>query len=547
VECCGVQRAEELGMRLTAVLILIAVTLLMQSPAESARPIGSGLNDLVLSSSLGYDRSPCYLEWWQFGTNWKLQDYRCLKQTNETWTGIAAGDWDSDGYPELMTPVDNNRGYSHIRVYNIDRYGTFRSPEVNEVAPVEAWRHYTGATFCDFDRDGDNDILALCTDRDGKRGLTWFECGAEEKIISEHLLISFDETAFGLAADMSNSRNTIFIAFPGRRNKGGKIVEYDLVDNKLQVVRAISVPARYGQLGGVAFRQSGKSLVVVFCTHDWDSEYSTTAADKSSVQANTTFILPVADAGSIVSSLYMLELDGKKSTVPGLIDTMRGRRWTGVSFVNNLNRKPTIQPQQFTGGKGILHIQGLFDKYYGIPAFAESLGMKYSQWPTKCDNQNWSIGCGANWQEIGKYDCIVISNTPLWALGESGVDAARGYVKSGGWLVYVNGPNAGKTGGYAGSGLEDILPVHFKGHGISSHGLKGFVFKKPVQNPNLTGGSLWFINGARLSTGSQNLISLGEDIVCARRKVGKGSTIYFGGMPFGDYNPALMSIWQSLK
>jgi hypothetical protein len=534
-------------MRATAVLTLIAAMMFLQSPGESARPIGSGLNDLVLSSSLGYDRSPCYLEWWQFGSDWKLQDYRCLKQTNETWTGIAAGDWDSDGYPELMTPVDNNRGYSHIRVYNIDRYGTFRNPEVNEVAPVEAWRHYTGATFCDFDRDGDNDILALCTDRDGKRGLTRFECGADGKIISEHLLISFDETACGLATDTRDSRNTIFIAFPGRRNKGGKIVEYELTGNKPQVVRKISLPAKYGQLGGVAFKQSGKSRVLVFCTHDWDSENETDAADKSSTQANTTFILPVADAGSIVSSLYMLELGGKKSTVPILIDTMRGRRWTGVSFVNNLSRKPSNQPQQFTGGKGILHIRGLFDKYYGIPAFAESRAMQYTQWPIKCDNQSWSFVHSANWQEIGKYDCVVISNTPLWALGESGVDAVRGYVKSGGRLIFINGPNSGKPGGYAGSGLEDILPVHFKGHGISSHSLKGFIFKKPLQTPRLTGESLWFVNGARLSSGSQKLISLGEDIICARRMVGKGSIIYFGGMPFGEYRPELMSVWQSLK
>ena len=61
--------------------------------------------------------------------------------------------------------------------------------------------------------------------------------------------------------------------------------------------------------------------------------------------------------------------------------------------------------------------------------------------------------------ELDQYALVCLCNVPAQALGPGRMDAIRRYVRRGGGLVVVGGPQAFTPGGYRGTALERLLPV----------------------------------------------------------------------------------------
>ncbi len=66
-------------------------------------------------------------------------------------------------------------------------------------------------------------------------------------------------------------------------------------------------------------------------------------------------------------------------------------------------------------------------------------------------------------QELGGYDCVILSDVPAHKVGEKAMVAIRDYVdKLGGGLVMIGGPGSFGVGGYYRTPIEEILPVRLK-------------------------------------------------------------------------------------
>ena len=77
---------------------------------------------------------------------------RPVSATNDFGMGVAAGDYDNDGYVDLY--VTN---YGHNVLYHNNGNGTFT--DVTKTAGVESSGWSTSAAFIDYDRDGLLDLV----------------------------------------------------------------------------------------------------------------------------------------------------------------------------------------------------------------------------------------------------------------------------------------------------------------------------------------------------------------------------------------------------
>src|SRR5919197_4285204 len=86
--------------------------------------------------------------------NWKFEDVTDKAGVgNERWgMGVAVGDYDNDGYPDLYV---SNFGVS--RLYHNNRDGSFTDVAPKLVVARKGWS--TGATFGDYDGDGRLDLF----------------------------------------------------------------------------------------------------------------------------------------------------------------------------------------------------------------------------------------------------------------------------------------------------------------------------------------------------------------------------------------------------
>jgi hypothetical protein len=123
--------------------------------------------------------------------------------------GVAAGDYDNDGYPDLY--VTN---YGPNVLYHNNRNGTFT--DVTKIAGVESSGWSTSAAFIDYDRDGLLDLVVVhyvdfyprnCYAADGRRDY----CGPQ----------NFDRTVTQLFHNLGNGRFQDVTAEVGLNAKRG--------------------------------------------------------------------------------------------------------------------------------------------------------------------------------------------------------------------------------------------------------------------------------------------------------------------------------------
>jgi len=111
------------------------------------------LNGSTINAELGKETPPHAALFHNLG-NWKFEDVtEKAGVANDRWgMGVAVGDYDNDGYPDLFV---SNFGTS--RLYHNNGNGTFTDVAPKLGVDVRGWS--TGATFGDYDRDGRLDLF----------------------------------------------------------------------------------------------------------------------------------------------------------------------------------------------------------------------------------------------------------------------------------------------------------------------------------------------------------------------------------------------------
>lgn len=77
-------------------------------------------------------------------------------QGDELFSGVAAGDYDNDGFVDLFIPQIYNLSYAYSFLYR--NRGNMSFEDVTLREGVRVWNTY-GGVFCDYDNDGDLDLI----------------------------------------------------------------------------------------------------------------------------------------------------------------------------------------------------------------------------------------------------------------------------------------------------------------------------------------------------------------------------------------------------
>jgi hypothetical protein len=335
--------------------ILLSVTM----TAFSAVPVGGGNRDLFLGSAIGFDRSPCILEWWQFDSQWELYDLRMLRQTNETWTDLAVADFSGNGQMTLITSMDNCSGYSSVVSRPMDEYGSLLSGQSVEILANEPWRHYSGVTVCDLNFDGIQDLVTIASDHSGGEALVWFGFNENGNVSQEVSLVSLvPGTACAVASLQSDTGVDLFVLLEGNPGTGGSVVKYKF-DNNMTLISTDTafflLSPEMGQAGGVDFslvRGKPNRVNMVLCTHDWDVDANDPPERCSTTVAydvDSGFILDVTSIDDVESRLYQSQFAiDEKPTTAILFEQVFARRWVGVAIAPSVFTLNDLLPSQFS-------------------------------------------------------------------------------------------------------------------------------------------------------------------------------------------------------
>ncbi|MBQ0106147.1 MAG: hypothetical protein KBT47_08970 [Armatimonadetes bacterium] len=488
--------------------ILILTVFLLCSASFAGKAILDGNRDLLITSSLGFDRNPCFLEWYQYDPNWKYSDSKVIRSTNETWVGCVAGDINQDGYIDFLTSLDNNQGYSHVRTYPIDRYASLReTADCYDNLPNEPWRHISGVDYADTDGDGENDLLIIGNDRNGDRHITciFYKDG---HISGETDLCDVPENAW----NMSFCNNTVYVTVPNQEKITTDIIAYkfDSDFNYKGQSKIASFPKAKGKITGITvFEEKGK-IMAVLCGHNWDTfESNMEEKNRKGAKANETyFLLPSIDLANTTSFLMKGEIKNGKLQNPTVFEEMKGRRWQDVTAVKNSEIKHLVSDIDFAPTKECLHIMGLFSNHYQFNKYFRDI----DKWYVKVEAQTESLVKTGSFSDMGNYRYVIINNVPIYALGESGINALLTYAEKGGCVLFCNGLMSGATGGYRDSDFMKVLGLKLP------HASKVAYTEKGV--PYIAG------------TISDNaIISEKNDTVYQETVIGKGKICYIGITP----------------
>ncbi|MBQ7256944.1 MAG: hypothetical protein IJS60_04555 [Abditibacteriota bacterium] len=492
--------------------LLILMLFLLSLNLFAAKSILSGMNDLLITSSLGYDRNPCFLEWYQFDQNWKYFDSKVIRSTNETWIGTVAGDINQDGYIDFLTSLDNNRGYSHVRTYPLDRYASIReNATIYDNLPNEAWRHISGVEYADVTGNGENDLLIIGNDKQGNRHISaiFYKDG---HIVGEEELCDVPAEAYNMAL----YNNVIYVTCPDQKKIITTIMAYtfDKGFNLKKKAQIATFKKDKGKITGITVREEKGKLVVVLCGHNWDAFESEEGEKDKGVSSaqDTYFLLPSVDLATTTSFLQKGEIKGDKILNLKNIEEIKGRRWQDVTFVKDFTPKSIEIPITVSPTKNCLHIMGLFSNYYHFDKYFSSI----DKWYVKVEAQTESLIKSGDFSQIGNYKYVVVNDVPIYALGEEGLVALISYANAGGVVIFCNGLMSGATGGFKESDFMETL------------GLSLYRSSKVEMRDNVT-----YIKGTTLSENSNTSVldQKGDEILFSVTNMGGGKIYYIGITP----------------
>ena len=156
----------------------------------------------------------------------------------------------------------------------------------------------------------------------------------------------------------------------------------------------------------------------------------------------------------------------------------------------------------------------------------------------------------AGYEEMLGYDLVAIENVPVEAIGGEGIALLKDYVEAGGGLLVCGGWHAFGGGGYAGSVLEELLPV--------TSAPAPDLFWQPQGLPLRVGGAVprwaatvplkssvyWFQQAREIRPGATVALRAEDRPFLVLSTAGKGRVACLLGAPCGAPLPGQVGFWD---
>ena len=550
--------------RIVPVLALLPVV-----SSWAMAPMGTGdKTDIVICGMTERNdsgpRHPCVVSWYQLVANRKVLDYRTIYRTDDDITGMAVGDLNGNGEHELILAVRGQRtGLSSIMVAAMDRMGTLKG-KLRGITQAEDLC-YTGLAFGDFDSDGLPDILALRSDSKNNNELVWLAIDDAGKVVSSKQLKTGklrDAQAMTFGNLGQDGQIDVFVAVSSK--KGSRIARliYAAGRDGINLVGRqyiATISASLGEVHGLTIIENNGQTSLLAATRKLDTQAMGTELSLE-MEHKGVFIAPLttAEATDDDKSYFVLvpiDKRGKAQVQTTIDDLHAGRQWaSSVAIIPTLpsSKAPATppKPRRTNAPRKVLYLRGLLSHYFQVEAL-EHLGSDVTLVKRSLKRlKNLHIPQAAEFKNLAdlvKYDAVILADVPIWALGYSQLLMLEPYVRSGGQLFVFEGPCSGRAGGYAESLLEDILPCKagpafatrklaqpFELPGIDNadNGLQrsGYLYYHKLQGPP--------------REDSVVLLNAGQVPILVERGLGHGRVVLFAGMPLGQDSDGKPGFWR---
>ena len=193
-------------------------------------------------------------------------------------------------------------------------------------------------------------------------------------------------------------------------------------------------------------------------------------------------------------------------------------------------------------GFALLHLRGLYHDYYGLPAAAQALGAKLDSGSYRVFVYGPSLSFfPGSYEELMRYDAIVLSNVPAEALDEITLQYLGDYVENGGALLVIGGHWAFGGGGYQGSPIEELLPVTAKAPFDVRPLADGLIRPEPSTEARV--GTLW-VQDLTVRPQAQVTMTAGDRPFWVRWRKGQGTAAVMTGVCYGERTGGLVPFWE---
>lgn len=148
---------------------------------------------------------------------------------------------------------------------------------------------------------------------------------------------------------------------------------------------------------------------------------------------------------------------------PAVMGTERLYKTARPPRVRPIDRPAVIAKTPHKGFR-ILHLRGLFQRYYRLPEAAKAMGaeLKHGSYRTFVYGPSLSY-FPSSYPELMAFDAIVLNNVPIEAVDDQTQQYLIDYVEHGGVLLVIGGHWSFGGGQYQGSKLGELLPATTKG------------------------------------------------------------------------------------
>ncbi|MEI6297232.1 MAG: HEAT repeat domain-containing protein [bacterium] len=155
-------------------------------------------------------------------------------------------------------------------------------------------------------------------------------------------------------------------------------------------------------------------------------------------------------------------------------------------------------------------------------------------------------------KNLSQYSVIVLVNAQVFRLPKGAVDEIREFVNQGGGLVVLGGLCAYNNGGYAGTALEEILPVSLKESYIdfyitAANGAKltkGEQADWPLRIDFLAGPTAWYFHTLQPKAGAKVQVKVGNQPALVSGTFGQGRVVACALAVNGNPTAGVTPFWE---
>ncbi|HEY3418549.1 MAG TPA: glutamine amidotransferase [Armatimonadota bacterium] len=236
---------------------------------------------------------------------------------------------------------------------------------------------------------------------------------------------------------------------------------------------------------------------------------------------------------------------------------------TGISSTT-YRRIPPKKVKEFLKPKGLayyrkpeprmLEMRGPFYQYYRVPEAAVKAGISviHDSYLTSSFGGTALTDVPGSYEEIFRYDLLVLNNVTAASLTDFGQDALREFVKAGGNVLVIGGQFAFGAGGYRDSVLADILPVEMSESPFSLRQLTPPGKLKVASTARILAGrklrdasSCFWRNEVTPKAGAWVELTAGEAPILICGKYGQGKVAVVAGTVCGEPAKGEKAFWDS--